>query len=113
MSSLPGTKKIHVKKGDVVMVVAGKSRGKKGKVIRVEPATGRVVVEGVNVVKKHTKPTKKVMQGGIIDMEAPIAASNVMFFCSRCGRPARLGAKTLEDGRSVRVCARCGEVVDK
>lgn len=103
---------VHVRTGDQVLVIAGKDKGKKGKVVRVLPDKGRVVVEGVNIVKKHRRPTRNVMQGGIIEEAAPIDASNVMRVCRSCGAPARMGARFLEDGRKVKVCRRCGEVVD-
>ncbi len=105
--------RMHVRKGDTVVVISGKDRGKKGKIIRAEPATGRVVVEGVNVVKRHLKPRGKSMQGGIVDQEAAVPSSKVMLVCVRCNRPSRLGRTSLKDGRSVRVCKRCGEVVDR
>ncbi|MGI6603642.1 MAG: 50S ribosomal protein L24 [Firmicutes bacterium] len=105
--------KVHVKKGDTVIVIAGKDCGKKGKILRVFPAKGRVLVEGVNMIKRHTRPTRKIQQGGIISQEAPLHASNVQLVCSRCGKPARVGKKVLADGRRVRVCKKCGEVVDK
>lgn len=104
---------VHVRSGDQVLVIAGKDKGKKGKVVRVLPDKGRVVVEGVNIVKKHRRPTRNVMQGGILEEAAPIDASNVMLVCRSCGAPARTGAKFLEDGRKVKVCRRCGEVVDR
>lgn len=105
--------KVHVKKGDTVMVIAGKDKGKKGKILRVFPAKGRVLVEGINMIKRHTRPTQKVQQGGIITKEAPLDASNVQLVCASCGHPTRTGKKLLADGRRVRVCKRCGEVVDK
>ncbi len=105
--------KLHVRRGDEVMVISGKDRGKKGKVVRVLPDRGRVVVEGVNIVKKHRRPRGNVMQGGIVEEAAPIHASNVMLVCRRCGKPARTGARFLGDGRKVRVCRRCGEDVDQ
>lgn len=104
--------KIHVKKGDMVQVITGKNAGKKGKVLQVIPKKGRVVVEGVNVVKKHTKPTQKMPQGGIMEKEAPIASSNVMLFCGKCNNPTRVGKKILDNGNKVRVCKKCGEVLD-
>ncbi len=108
-------KKLHVKSGDTVVVISGKDkdRVKKRKVLSAIPKEGRVIVEGVNMVKRHTKPTQKVMQGGIISKESPIAASNVMLVCSRCGKPTRTGKKTLENGKSVRYCKKCGEITDK
>jgi large subunit ribosomal protein L24 len=105
--------KVHVKKGDMVLVIAGRDRGKKGKVLRVFPAKNRVLVEGVNLIKKHMRPTPELQQGGIITREAPLHASNVQLVCSRCGKPARTGKKLLADGRSVRYCHRCGETLDK
>ncbi len=105
--------RLHVKKGDTVLVLSGKDRGKRGKVIRVVPDEQRVVVEGVNVVKKHVKPTRRMMQGGIVEQEAPIASAKVMVICPRCNEPTRLGRAELEDGRRVRVCKKCGEQVDR
>lgn len=104
--------KTHVRRGDTVYVLSGKDRGKRGKILRVFPVKGRVVVEGVNVVKRHQRPTRQVMQGGIVEKEAPIHISNVMLVCPRCNRPTRTGRRQLEDGRRVRTCKRCGEVVD-
>jgi large subunit ribosomal protein L24 len=105
--------KVHVRKGDTVLVIAGKDRGKKGKVLRVFPAKGTVLVEGANIVKKHMRPTPELQQGGIISREAPLHASNVQLICSRCGKPARTGKKFLADGRGVRYCRQCGETLDK
>jgi large subunit ribosomal protein L24 len=102
---------MHVKKGDTVLVVAGKSIGKKGKVIEVITEKSRVVVEGVNVVKRHTKPTQKMPQGGIMEREAPIHSSNVMFYCNKCNRPARVAKKFLENGEKIRICRKCGEAL--
>jgi large subunit ribosomal protein L24 len=103
----------HVRKGDLVAVIAGRERGKRGKVLRVLPDRGRVLVEHVNMIKKHQRPTQKLRQGGIIEREGPLALSNVLLVCGRCDRPVRTGVKTLADGRKVRVCKRCGEPVDK
>ena len=105
--------KVHVRRGDTVVVLTGKDRGKKGKVVRVLPEACRVVVEGVNIVKRHQRPTRQVMQGGIIEKEAPVHASNVMLVCPRCGQPTRVGKRRLETGERVRACKRCGEVIDK
>ena len=105
--------KVHVKKGDQVAVISGKDKGKRGKVLRVIPETNRVVVEGVNMVKKHQRPTQKIMQGGIIEKEAPLSASAVMIWCPKCQEPSRTGSKVLDDGKKVRPCARCVEVLDK
>ncbi len=103
---------MHVRTGDTVVVLSGKDRGKRGRVIRVLPREGRVVVEGVNVVKKHQRPGPKVMQAGIISQEAPIPASRVQLICKSCHRPARTGKKKVE-GKSLRYCKKCGEIVDE
>ena len=108
----------HVRKGDTVEVIAGSNKGSKdkptrGRVLRVFTDRGRVLVEHVNMVKKHQRPTQKLRQGGIIEREGPLALSNVLIVCGRCNRPVRTGTKVLGDGRKVRVCKRCGESVDK
>ncbi len=113
MTDKTAKKKLRIRKGDTVLVMSGKNKGRKGKVLRTVPSAGKIVVEDVNVVKRHTKPSKKVMQGGIVEQEAPISAANVMFFCTRCQKPTRLGSKVLETGKRVRLCKRCGEVLDK
>lgn len=105
--------KLHVKKGDTVLVLSGKDKGKRGKVLRALPREGRVVVEGVHVVKKHVKPNRKVMQGGIIAQEAPLHAAKVMLVCPKCNTPTRIARRRLADGKSVRACRRCGEIVDR
>jgi large subunit ribosomal protein L24 len=101
--------KVHVRKDDTVLVIAGKNAGKKGKILEVFPKDSRVVVEGVNVVKRHTKPTRQLPQGGIMEREAPIHSSNVMFFCNKCNAPVRVGKKLLDNGEKVRICKKCGE----
>jgi large subunit ribosomal protein L24 len=103
----------HVRKGDTVIVVAGKERGKKGKVLRVIPEKGRVVVERINMIKKHQKPTQKIRQGGIIEREGPIHLSNVMLVDPSSDKPTRVGMKALSDGKKVRVARRSGEMLDK
>ncbi|HEX5531002.1 MAG TPA: 50S ribosomal protein L24 [Methylomirabilota bacterium] len=103
----------HVRKGDTVMVVAGKERGKKGKVLRVIPEKGRVVVERLNMIKKHQKPTQKIRQGGIIEREGSIHLSNVMLVDPNSDKPTRVGMKALSDGKKVRVARRSGEMLDK
>jgi large subunit ribosomal protein L24 len=107
--------KIHVKKGDTVQVMSGKDAAeqKKGKVLSVDRAKGRVVVEGVNVVKRHTKPSQSRPQGGIIEKPASIASSNVMIYCDKCKAPVRVNKQFLSDGRKVRICNKCGEQFDK
>ncbi len=102
--------KIH--KNDTVLVIAGKDRGKKGKVRFAHPKEGKLLVEGVNFIKKHSKAKGQVKQAGIIELEAPIEISNVMLLCAKCNHPARVGFRTLDDGRKVRVCRSCHEVID-
>jgi len=103
----------HVRRGDTVAVIAGRERGKRGKVLRVLPEAGRVLIEKINLMKKHQRPTQKLRQGGIIEREAPLSLSNVLLVCARCDKPSRAGVKVLGDGRKVRVCRRCGETIDK
>ena len=102
-------KKMHVKRGDLVQVLSGKDKGKQGKVITAIPAEGKVIVEGVAVVKKHQKARMQGQESGIIHMEAPIDASNVLRVCSKCGKGVRTGVKVMEDGSKVRYCKKCGE----
>ena len=104
---------LHVRRGDTVAVLAGKERGKRGKVLAVLRDKNRVLVEHVNMIKKHQRPTQKLRQGGIIEREGFLALSNVLLLCARCDRPSRAGIKVLGDGRKVRVCRRCGESIDK
>lgn len=104
--------KSRIRRDDEVVVIAGRDKGVRGKVIRVIPADGRVLVNKVNMIKRHTRPTPNGA-GGIIEKEAPIAISNVQFYCSHCKAGVRLGAKMLEDGRKVRTCHKCGEVLDR
>ena len=103
---------MKIRKNDNVLVVAGKDRGKKGKVRFAYPEKKKVIVEGVNFIKKHSRAKGQVKQAGIIDLEAPLNISNVMFLCDKCNHPARLGFRTLEDGRKVRFCRTCNEVID-
>jgi len=104
---------VHVRRGDTVGVIAGREKGKRGKVLRVLTGKGRVLVEHVNMVKKHQRPTQKLRQGGIIEREGALALSNVLVVCGRCDKPSRTGMKLLSDGRKVRSCKRCGEALDK
>jgi len=104
--------KVHVKKGDQVLVLSGKDRGKKGKVLRSFPAEGKVLVEGINMVKKHTRRKQRV-EGGIQDQPAPMVSSNLMVICPACKAPTRLGRMQLKDGTRVRACKKCGENIDK
>lgn len=103
----------HIKKDDFVKVIAGKDRGKQGKVLRVFPKEGRLTVERLNLVKRHTRPARQTQQGGIIEREGKLHISNVMLICGKCERGVRIGHSSLEDGKKVRVCRRCGESLDK
>ena len=100
-----------LKKNDMVMVVTGRDRGKTGKVMRVIPDRGRVIVERLNIVKRHSKSRGAQSPGGIVEKEAAIDISNVMIFCDRCSAPVRIGVKQSADGEKVRVCRRCGETI--
>ncbi len=103
-----------IRKNDNVVVVAGKDRGKRGRVLRVVPDKNRVVVEGVNFIKKHTRPNPQAnVKGGIVEREAALHASNVQIVCPECGAPTRIGRQLLGDGRKVRVCRKCDGAVDK
>jgi large subunit ribosomal protein L24 len=104
--------KLKLRKNDTVMVVTGRERGKTGKVLRVLRERDAVLIERLNLVKRHMKPRGMQAPGGIIEKEAPIRISNVMLLCERCNAPVRAGSRTLEDGRRVRTCRRCGEVLD-
>jgi len=102
---------MKVVKNDTVLVISGNYRGKKGKVLKVFPKEQRVIVEGVNFIKRHTRPTQKNQQGGILEREAPVHISNLMVVCPKCDVPSRIGRKVLENGKRVRVCASCGEML--
>ncbi len=104
--------KLKIKKGDTVMVVAGRDRGKTGKVLRVAPTKAQAFVERLHVVKRHQKPKSAQSAGGIVEKEAPIAISNLMVLCGKCNEPVRIGRKVLEDGRRVRFCRECNEQID-
>jgi len=103
----------QLKKNDVVMVVAGKEVGKSGKVLRLFPKSQRVIVEKVNMIKRHTKPSAQLRQGGIVEKEGGIHVSNLMIICRRCNAPVRIGKKIMEDGSKTRVCRKCGELLEK
>jgi large subunit ribosomal protein L24 len=103
----------HVRKGDTVVVVAGKERGKRGRVLRVIPDKNRVVVERINMIKKHQRPTQKLRQGGIIEREGAIHLSNVMLVDPTSSKPTRIGMRELGDGKKVRVARKSGEIIDK
>jgi large subunit ribosomal protein L24 len=103
-----------IRKNDNVLVVTGKNRGTRGRVLKVDPVKNRLIVEGVNMIKRHTKPNpQKNIKGGVVEREASIHASNVQLVCPECGKQTRVGRKILGDGRKVRICRKCEGVVDK
>jgi len=104
---------VLLKKGDTVMVITGSEKGKTGKILKVLKAEDKVLVEKLNLVKKHAKPSQKNPQGGILEKEAPIRLSNVMYFDAKAGKPSRLGVKVLKDGRKARYSRKSGEVIEK
>ncbi len=104
-------KKVHVKTGDTVVVLSGKNKGKKGKVMAVSPKEGKVIVEGVNMVSKHVKPKRMGEAGGIVKAEGAMYASKVQIVCPRCKKPTRIGHKINEDGTKNRTCVKCGEIL--
>ena len=103
---------MKIRKEDKVLVIAGKDRGKKGKVRFGHPDDGRLVVEGINMIKKHMRAIRQVRQAGIIEREASVDVSNVMLLCNKCNHPTRVGFRILQDGSKVRVCRVCHEVID-
>ncbi|MGH7848218.1 MAG: 50S ribosomal protein L24 [Candidatus Binatia bacterium] len=103
---------LHVRKNDSVMVIAGRERGKTGKVLKVMPKENRALIERVNLVKRHTRPRGPQQPGGILEKEAPIHLSNLMVMCDKCNAPVRVGRKILGDGAKTRICRRCGEALD-
>lgn len=103
---------MDIRKNDNVLVIAGKDKGKRGRVRFAYPKKERLLVEGINFIKKHSRAKGAVRQAGIIEREAPIHISNVMLVCNKCDKPARVGSRFLTDGRKVRFCRSCGEVVD-
>ena len=105
--------KLHVKKGDTVKVLSGKDKGKEGTIIQASPKTGKVVIENINKVKRHTKPSQANPQGGIIVKEAPMSSSKVMLVCPACKKATRIKKTELANGKFARACKKCGEVVDK
>ena len=103
--------KVHVKTGDNVIIISGRDRGKKGKVLAVSPSEGKVIVEKCNMVSKHIKPRRMGEQGGIVKAESAIYASKVQVVCPRCGKQTRVGHKILEDGKKERICVKCKEAL--
>jgi large subunit ribosomal protein L24 len=103
---------LSIKKNDTVIVLTGAEKGKKGRVIDAHPKRDRIIVEGINIIKKHMKPSNKYKQGGIIEKEASIHRSNLMLVCPKCNKPARIGQSILENGKKIRRCNKCGEVIE-
>ena len=104
--------KSHLKINDQVEVIAGKDKGRVGKVIKVNATDGKAIVEKINMIKRHTKPSQMNQQGGILEKEAPLDASNLMVICPKCSKTSRVGKKILEDGSKVRICKKCTESVE-
>ncbi len=103
---------MNIRKNDTVLVIAGKDKGKKGKVRFAYPKDETLIIDGINFIKRHARATRQVRQAGVIELEAPIRISNVMFLCNKCNNPARIGFRFLEDGKKVRFCRACQEVID-
>ena len=105
---------MQIKKNDTVAVISGRGKGKSGRVLKVLPEKNRLIVEGVNMIKRHTRPNpQRNIKGGIVEREASLHASNVQLVCPECGKMTRIGRRLLNDGRKVRVCRKCEGVVDK
>jgi len=102
---------MHIRKGDMVLVLTGEYAGSRGRVLRVFPKKGRALVEGVNMVKRHTRARRPGEQSGILEKEAPVHVSNLMVICPRCGQPTRVKKEILEDGSKARACRKCGEML--
>lgn len=103
---------MQIKKDDKVKVIAGKDKGKIGKVLKVDSKKNCLLIEKINLTKRHAKPSAKNRQGGIVEGEAPIRVSNVMLMCSKCVNPTRIRMQRLEDGKKIRLCVKCGEAMD-
>lgn len=103
---------MHIRKNDSVMVIAGRERGKTGKVLRILPDKDAAIIERVNLIKRHTRPRGPQQPGGIVEKEASIHASNLMIMCDKCNAPVRIGRKILADGKKIRICRRCSEALD-
>jgi large subunit ribosomal protein L24 len=102
---------LQIRKNDSVMVITGKERGKTGKVLRVIPEKDVIIIERINLIKRHTRPRGPQQPGGIVEKEASVRASNVMIMCDKCNAPVRIGKKVLGDGEKIRICRRCGETL--
>ena len=105
-------RKVHIKKGDTVAVISGKEKGKKGKVLYIVPKKEKAIVEALNMITRHERPSQQNPQGGMVQREAPIHASNLKIICTKCNQPTRVGRRILEDGSKVRTCKKCSEIID-
>jgi large subunit ribosomal protein L24 len=103
---------MQIKKNDTVLVTTGKEKGKRGRVIEVYPSRNRLLVEKLNMIKRHTRPNQQLKQGGIMEKESPISVSNVKLICSKCDKPTAVTRKALDDGKRSRVCVNCNEILD-
>ncbi|MEJ2739728.1 MAG: 50S ribosomal protein L24 [Dehalococcoidia bacterium] len=103
---------MKIKKNDTVLVISGKDRGKKGKVRQALPKANKVIVDGINMMKRHSRTRGQARQAGIIDIEMPLSVSNVMLICNRCDKPTRVGYRVLDDGKRARICRNCHENID-
>jgi large subunit ribosomal protein L24 len=103
---------MKIKKNDTVLVISGKDRGKKGKVRQALPKTNKVIVDGINMMKRHSRTRGQARQAGIIDIEMPFSVSNVMLVCNKCDKPTRVGYRLLDDGKRARICRNCHENID-
>lgn len=104
---------LHIKKNDSIVVISGKEKGKRGRVLSVSPSKESLIIEKINMIKRHMKPSRKQAQGGIIEKESSIHMSNVMMICPKCAKPTRIGNTSLQGGKKVRVCKKCREVMDQ
>ncbi|HPE67845.1 MAG TPA: 50S ribosomal protein L24 [Thermotogota bacterium] len=105
--------RFHIRKEDLVEVISGRDKGKRGRVLKVLPKESKIIVDKVNVVKRHQRPTQQERNGGIIDKDIPLDVSKTMLVCPSCDRPTRVGWKVLENGEKSRFCKKCGEMIDK
>ncbi len=105
--------KPKIKKKDNVLIICGEDKGKNGKIIEIFPKKNKVLIEGVNLLKKHMKPTQKSPQGGIVRQEGPIHLSNIRLVCNKCNKPTNIKQEITKEGKKVRVCKKCGEIIDK
>ena len=104
---------LGIKKEDTVLVIAGREKGKKGRVLSVMPAKSSLIIEKINIIKRHMKPSRKYAQGGIIEKEAPVHMSNVILVCPKCNKSTRIANLLMENGKKVRTCKKCKEVIDQ